>query len=295
MIFFYGEGRLGNQIFQYQALSQIAKPGERIFAVGLEDLQPSLDLFGAMLTVLTRSLVCKRIVKYGVNPLLRTLARELRLINHGFETQHGAAPNNGPSGELCIRRGLLKRITFVDGGFYQNAAYWPSFFPAPSFRIKPAVRDAARQHLKSACGDVGMLAFVHVRRGDYLKYTNYGLADLALPADFYRAAAKELEVRIGETHLVFVTDDPAWVKTNFSELTNKTIVATDFALDFAIMTQCAGGILSNSTFSLAAALLLSHPGIVIAPKYWFGFRVQAWYPPTIQFTHPSLIYLQAET
>ena len=37
-IFFIGEGRLGNQIFQYAALCSIAPPGTKILAIGLEDL-----------------------------------------------------------------------------------------------------------------------------------------------------------------------------------------------------------------------------------------------------------------
>ncbi len=43
-ILFIGEGRLGNQIFQYAALSSIARPCARLTAIGLEDLEGLFDL-----------------------------------------------------------------------------------------------------------------------------------------------------------------------------------------------------------------------------------------------------------
>jgi hypothetical protein len=56
------------------------------------------------------------------------------------------------------------------------------------------------------------------------------------------------------------------------------------------MANCAGGIISNSTFSLAAALFMRDPELVIAPRYWFGFRVREWLPPGIRFDHPRIAY-----
>lgn len=292
MIFFYGEGRLGNQIFQYQALSRLARPGERIVSVGLEDLQRWLEVDGPKLLVLTRSRLVKRAVKCLLNPLLlRPLARSLRLLGYACEPRIGVPPNDGPSGELSIQSGLLSSLTFVDGGHYQSSAFWTSLFPAPLFRINAALRAAARRYLDSICGAGVAPAFVHVRRGDYLSHADYGLDDLCLPPAFYRAAIAELSKRVNPCHLVFVTDDPRWVEENFADIPGKTIVSSDAAMDFAIMTECAGGILSNSTFSLAAGLLLKNPDVVIAPKFWFGFRAGAWYPPKLRYAHPKLIYL----
>jgi hypothetical protein len=293
MIFFYGEGRLGNQVFQYQALSQIARPGERLFAVGLEDLKRCLELSGPRLNVLTRSLLLKRIVKYVINPLLlRPLARTLRLFNYGFEKSVGAAQHRGAGGELTMRRGLIGSVTFVDGGYYQNSAFWPTLFPGHLFRLHESLRRAARSYLDSICSSGLRPAFVHVRRGDYLTHTDFGLTGLSLPAGFYHAAFKELASRTGPRHLIFVTDDPGWVRENFAAIPGKSIAAFDADMDFAVMAECAGGILSNSTFCLAAALMLNNPDTVIAPKYWLGFRAGAWYPPRLAYEHRSLTYIE---
>jgi hypothetical protein len=292
MIFFYGEGRLGNQVFQYQALSHIANQDEHIFAVGLEDLQQILDLFGPKVTVLTRNGILKRMIKYLFIPfLLRPLAKHLRLIRYVYEAQEGVPPHHGHSGNLCSRNGVFRGLTFVDGGYYHNASLWKSLFPADLFTINPDLRRAARNYLDSTFGLETRTSFVHVRRGDYQGYKTYGLTDLLLPLDYFRSALIELEQRVGKTHIVFLTDDPQWVEENFRDISDKAIPALDASLDFAIMTECRSAILSNSSFSLAAALMLDKPDLIIAPRFWFGFRVGEWFPPRIEVVHDRLLYL----
>jgi hypothetical protein len=293
VIFFYGEGRLGNQVFQYQALGCIAKPRERIFAAGLEDLQRHLELSGPELVVLTRRPIIKRAFKYAIVALmLRPLARSLRVLNYGCEIRCGVPPNDGAGGEMAVRPGLLRFVTFIDGGYYQNSSYWPLLFPASLFRIKENLRDAARQYLESAARPQLVPVFVHVRRGDYLSHTDYGLKNLVLPATYYHSAIAEIRKRMGPAHLVFVTDDATWVAENFRDITDKTIASFDADMDFALMTQCAGGIVSNSTFSLAAAFMMNSPRAVIAPEFWLGFRAGSWYPPRFHFRNAALSYLR---
>jgi hypothetical protein len=261
----------------------------------LEDLQRSLELDRATLTVLTRSRMLKRLFKYVINPgLIRPLARFLRLFNYGCESVFDYNGQRGAGGELSIRTGLLRRITFIDGGYYQNSAFWTSPFPSPAIRIKPALEAAAADYLRSLGTADARMTFVHVRRGDYLSHTDYGLEDLALPASFYRSAIAEQRTRIGASHLVFVTDDPPWVRDTFADIEDKSIVSSTADMDFAIMTQCGSGILSNSTFALSAALLVKNPSILIAPKFWLGFRVGQWLPPRISLDHPKMIYVAVE-
>ena len=292
MIVFYGEGRLGNQVFQYQALSHVAKGGERVLAIGLEDLRRVFELLGPQVTVLTQSGLVKRLWKYLIIPLiLRPMSRFLRLINYACEPMEGSPPGSGPSGVLSIRSGLLSRVTFVDGGHYQNASLWPAIWPAPLFRVRPELSAAASRYLNSISTDRCRPAFVHVRRGDYRHFVTYGLSDLSLPVRFYSDAIRELRKCIGDRHLVFVTDDPQWVDENFRDIGSKTVASFSAAMDFAIMTQCTSGILSNSTFSLAAAFMLGAPELLIAPRFWFGFRIQKWIPPRIEVQHGNMRYM----
>lgn len=294
LIFFYGEGRLGNQVFQYHALSTLAGRDDSIVAVGLESLQASLDLNGPRLRVLTRSKWLKRIVRYVLIPcLLRPLCRGLRLTNYAFERESGDGAKRGADGEIVLRRGLLPRFLFVDGGFYQNGALWNQVFPTRTMRLKATLQQQARNYLHEVNAGAAPNAFVHVRRGDYLSYSAYGVADLNLPESFYRSAIATLRSQLGDIHLVFVTDDPHWVRERFADIEHKTIASFSPVLDFALMAECNAGVLSNSTFSLAAALLLDHPSLVIGPQYWFGFRSGEWLPPRIRVDHPQMLYLPA--
>jgi hypothetical protein len=293
MILFYGEGRLGNQLFQYQALSRIARDQERIVAVGLEDLKRHFDLLGPHVVALTRfGLNMKRVVKYLLIPLLlRPLARTLRLLNYAYEAQGGPPEHHGHSGNLQHRRGILRHLTFVDGGYYHNASLWTSIFPLGCSTVNTDLRQAARKYLDAVCGVGVRPTFIHVRRRDYLGYTAYGVGDVALPVEFYRRALLEIERLIGKRPLVFVTDDPQWVHEQFQDIPDKLIPTFDAALDFAIMTQSGSGVLSNSTFSLAAALMMEQPEVIVAPQFWFGFRVGQWLPPRIKIEHEKLLYL----
>jgi len=293
-ILFYGEGRLGNQVFQYQALSTLAGRDDAILAVGLEHLHASLELHGPSVHVLTRSKWLKRLIKYLLIPcLLRPLCRSLRLANYAFEREIGDGAKRGADGEIVLRRGLFSQFLFVDGGYYQNGALWHPAFPAHTMRLKPTLQQQARKYLHEVNDGTKPNAFVHVRRGDYLSFSAYGLDDLNLPESFYRSAMDTLKARLGEVHLVFVTDDPAWVRERFADVEPKSIASFSPALDFAIMAECNAGVLSNSTFSLAAALLLNQPRLIIGPRYWFGFRSGEWLPPRIRVDHPQMLYLPA--
>lgn len=169
--------------------------------------------------------------------------------------------------------------------------YWKDYFPTTLIELNEKLRDAAQAYLKAQCPRGEVPVFVHVRRGDYLGFTAYGLGDLELSVDFYRRAISLVKQKFGNIHLVFVTDDALWVAEHFSDAAIKSIASFSPEMDFAIMTECRGGVVSNSTFSLAAAFMMSNPDLVVGPEYWFGFRVSSWYPPEIRCPHEKLLYL----
>jgi hypothetical protein len=292
MILFYGEGRFGNQMFQYQALSRIASGGEKILAVGLEDLRDYLDLLGPRLAVVTRLALLKRAVKYLLLPLvLRPLVRTLRLANYVEEIKGGMPPHFGYSGKLRKRRGAIRRLTLVDGGYFHDASLWTSLFPLQMTAVNGRLQEKARDYLDSALGIGVRPAFVHVRRGDYSGYKAYGVNDLMLPVEYYRSALSELQRRVGRKPIVLLTDDPDWTRLQFPDIADALMPELGPELDFAVMTECSSGVLSNSTFSLAAALMIRDPELIIAPRFWFGFQAGQWLPPSIEIRHERFVYL----
>jgi hypothetical protein len=113
---------------------------------------------------------------------------------------------------------------------------------------------------------------------------------LTLPEEYYRRAIAELARRFDPLHLIFVTDDPAWVQRRFADLPGISVVSSSAGADLALMAECRAGILSNSTFALAAAIL-GQARLLIAPRYWLGFRAAAWLPPGVKIDDPRLLYI----
>jgi hypothetical protein len=291
LILFAGEGRLGNQVFQYAALSSIAGADSRVIAVGLEDLPRAFELLGPRCTVLPGGLWMRRLVKYLLRPLLLLpLARWLRLMSYAREPDTKGA-HRGSDGRLRLQPGLIRKLLFVDGGYYQNSDYWPDLFPPRSLRLREQWRVEARREMQWSEADGARPFFLHVRRSDYVGFTSYGLSELLLPVAYFRKAIEEVRARIGPRRILIVTDDAAWVEREFADIPDRAVISGSPLLDFAVMTECAGGILSNSTFSLAAALFMREPEVVLGPEYWFGFRVREWLPPRIRFAHDRIKYL----
>ena len=210
LILFIGDGRLGNQVFQYAALCSLAAPGARIFALGLDDLPKGFELAGPHCVVVPAGVWMKRVVKYLIQPLVfRPLARWLRLTWYAREPDTNGV-HRGSGGILELRRGLLPEVVFVDGGFYQSSDFWPRIFPPDCLRLRDHWREQARDILKLSGVRDQRPIFLHVRRTDYLNFTTYGLRDLLLPVAYFRQGVARARERLGHRRLVIVTDDRDW-------------------------------------------------------------------------------------
>ncbi len=112
-------------------------------------------------------------------------------------------------------------------------------------------------------------AFIHVRRGDYLKPANIAAHGLT-PLEYYKAAMQTMSLLHPGVEFYAFSDDQEWCRNN---LPGVTVLRTPNAdIDFILMHHCRHGILANSTFGWWAAFLGadSAGGTVIAPKKWFG-------------------------
>ena len=139
-------------------------------------------------------------------------------------------------------------------GFFQSEKYFLAHCRAIKFALTPVDLQ------KTSIGKAG----IHVRRGDYLKFSE---SHPPLGMDYYTAAMNKIKVK---KYVVF-SDDIEWCKDNFkgkkfefSE--NKTEIE-----DLIYMTSMEHNIIANSSFSWWAAYLNPNPNkIVIAPETWFG-------------------------
>jgi hypothetical protein len=115
--------------------------------------------------------------------------------------------------------------------------------------------------------DYSDCAFLHVRRGDYLRLTNCR----QLTDDYYREAVKFLpNVR----KIMIISNDPDWVKEQafFKDPLFEEFVSDDELETMALMSKCtAGAICANSTYSWWGAFLGAYGSRnpVVVPRTWF--------------------------
>ena len=164
---------------------------------------------------------------------------------------------------------------------------------APDFR--PEVRAAADRFLRERLGATANdpLAFVHVRRGDYLTHSvglkpnGLGWVDggtpVALPAAWYRERMEELRDTLPGVRFILVGDDPTWAN---QELVGIDTVTSDLdaPADLALLARCDAGILSASSFAWWGAWFAQRKGDgpFLAPLHWLGHAVDAWWPEHVE-------------
>lgn len=109
---------------------------------------------------------------------------------------------------------------------------------------------------------------IHVRRGDYLKYSNM---HPTLDIDYYQKCVDEITSK----NLLIFSDDILWCKENL-KFQDKNLIYIEGNSDYNdlwLMTMCRENIIANSTFSWWGAWLNNNKNKkVFAPKIWFGLR-----------------------
>ena len=166
---------------------------------------------------------------------------------------------------------------FDENAIYYFNGYWQKyyFYNKISENFKFTFN---KQYINSSYNEIKQIqdddfsVSVHIRRGDFLSKENSKIYKVCEPAYFTNA-----EIHLMRTHksqrinLYVFSDDINWVKENI-KFNSKCIYISsesDF-LDFYLMSLCKKSIISNSTFSLWAAILNnSKDKTVIAPKDWF--------------------------
>ena len=122
--------------------------------------------------------------------------------------------------------------------------------------------------------DYSSYAFLHIRRGDYLEYSDIHYIQ---PLEYYKKASENF------SKILIVSDDNDWVKSQdfFKDSKFELFDSDDELETLAVMASCkAGAIIANSTFSWWGAFLGAH-GLrnkVYAPEKWISLPVVSLFP-----------------
>lgn len=265
MIIFSGSGRFGNQIFQLYFLECIRKPKESVIAYGMESVLKNMTGFNRFINRDTSKyywLYDKVFLRS-----LKILAK-LHIISSELEFDNSGTPKS-TKGILPITffMGYVQTDKYIENCPNKNISLKPEFINKANAFFKPY------ENLKKV--------FIHIRHGDYNN-------DMRLPENFYTKALDRLKrdrnFDLKNTIFILMGDDPEYYKKNFTDLPNRIISDNNPVTDYAIMQQCDGAIISNSTFAWLGAYFCKNTLPVYAPKYWTNWKEKTWYPLDIATT-----------
>jgi len=285
MFIFKEHGRLGNQIFQYSALRTLCKQNEKLILLGFEDLQATFDNVDAKL-VNSNSTRADFFLYRQAYIALNLLAKN-RIVNSVSESKPGIKKG------ILYTPGMLKSINFVEESYFQ----WEySFSPSAisSLSLKLSLEQFAKKLISEVSGSSPCF-FVHIRRGDYTHWPS-SEHPAVLPLKYYRYCINLVRDSIPDAFMIFVSDDPFYVEDFFGDMKNAYISRHSSLKDFALITQCCGGILSASSFSWWGAYLSHRKNFrrcFLAPEHWLRHRAHSWDPPAIKSSF--LTYVEADS
>lgn len=277
IFFWLHQGRLGNLIFQYQAILHVSGEG-RVIAMGSE----FFDLFEKSPRFVV--LPCPKFLRRYIGRLWVVLLQWCARQNWIGTVQPGCQilfeNFTGETTEIQWKPGWLSGV-YVAKGFFQSPIYME---PMP--RLKQECVDAAERRL-AAIPKESRVA-IHIRFGDYVRWPVFGVRGAAcLPAKYYARAMRIIETKVHRPHYVLFSDEPekalsllaADCESHRFEVTKNGSTGKDFAM----MASCSHAIVSASTFAWWAATLITNPDrILVAPEYWAGFQKGIWFPPGIR-------------
>jgi len=147
-------------------------------------------------------------------------------------------------------------------GYWQKKEYFNYF---SSIELDSFFLFGDRKSLNNVIG-------IHVRRGDYLFAPNDKIF-FTQNVDYYESSirflAKEYNLSYSNINVVIFTDDKDWVISKLKFGYKTSIISGIDYEDFLLLSCSRYLIMSNSTFSCAAAHLMNDNKIVIAPNNWY--------------------------
>jgi len=287
MIILLGNGRLGNQLFQYSFIKK-AFPTELAILVGFDE--------SAELCYLNNSIVVPKKyfgkITYKVFRGAIALLSTLRLISRLEED------TSGSEFKIIKTYGLFFNILLIRNSFFQHEKFTENL--PNDLEIKGKHLERARFLISEmlSANPNRELVFIHIRRGDYVEWPSSTYPAVISAAWIFKAV-NYFKNKLSYPIFLIFTDDRQYVEDIFLGKDDFVILKqSDPIIDLAIMSLCDFGILSASTFSWWAANFSRKRNSktlnneFIAPNFWAGHASSNWFPPN--FYTKWLTYLSVK-
>lgn len=271
MIAFYGQGGLGNQLFQYATARSLAHSLDKDLVLDsywFEHLRPGETVRPLELAKYHVKLRIANTDEQRCWKLLRTRwARYLGpLIPMRAVREQGFAYNDS-----------LNRISDDSYlvGAWQSERYFRDIREILLGELTPiqppSMRDTKLLQTMQECDAI----CVHVRRGDYVSSNSASAYHGVCSLDYYQQAITHVASQATKPSLFIFSDDPDWTREHLrTEYPSHYVThnsSADAFQDLRLMSHCKHHVIANSSFSWWGAWLSTSPEqIVVAPEKWFS-------------------------
>ena len=281
MIIFFENGRTGNQLFQYIGLKKYF-PRDKLVFIGFKELFQYFDKIDAYF------LNKNKLMNWFLFILPRSIfffLANLRIIGSIIEYDHHLKES-----KVIVKKGFFSKIFIAKNIYFQQNDI------IKKIQYPPLLKDYIHQKAfrwfqdKKINLNISSLVFVHVRRGDYIKWPNKKFPAI-LEFEWYDRAMSLIKTKLKNPIFIIMSDDQNYIHNFFKESKSLFISNNNLEIDLSIMSMCSSGILSASSFSWWGgyyAHSLNWPlewdpnindhSIFIGPNYWGGYRMRQWYP-----------------
>ena len=268
MLIVRSKGQLGNQLFLYAAAMQAKRSGEKLALLGFDELFETFPIRGARWIRIQNYSQRKRTVNRLIG-LLRVLC-SLRLIG---------VVRLAPNGRGLAKTSGAFPLTLFDAGYCQEERLSAA---GPILQLRKRMLVSHDRELRETFPELfepdKSVCFIHVRRGDYLRWPKPE-APAALPDQYYLRLATQISSDNPNVRFLVFSDDSAHCEDVFKGVPNLRVVRASPTLTWLAMTMARYGVLSASTFSWWGARLAhseDSTGKFIAPLYWSNWRNSSW-------------------
>lgn len=236
-------GRLGNQMFQYASLRGLAAKHGYEYCLPPKEYLGTLDPNCAV-----SDCTIFDCFKLPEAPRLILSANALEEKSFEFdENLWNSCPDN---------------VTLF--GYFQSEKYFKSVEEEirKAFSFNDNIVYPCYNYYRNNFSNSKVIS-LHIRRGDYLKYTHHPTMDM----DYYQKALSILP----DLPVLIFSDDIEWCGSQelFSSDRFYISESNNTAIDLCLQSLCDYHIIANSSFSWWGAWLAKSEK-VIAPKNWFG-------------------------
>ena len=278
ILYFTPSHGLGNTLIELAVLKSLFP--KRLIIIATHS--SSLNLLEGNFFVIKYNLTkTKRIILFSIKKFLLVLSN-LKFIGYIFENE-----NNNFQKFIKVRGGLLNFISLVKyDDHFQISKYINNISLPVDLNYCDQLINKEVLKNKKILDNLDKRCFIHIRRGDYLRFPNNEFPAV-LELNWYKTAMEIMKRDYKIKKFIVFSDDPFYVKDIFGNLNNISFFHKNVLTDLLVMSNCKYGILSASTFSFCAAKIsrdrYKSNQKFIAPKYWIGHRNQIWYPKEFKF------------